>query len=189
VDSSSLRHILPDAFNTGSVRLITRGPGTARIVVTGTDTLYTPDTTNVVVVTAPAITLSPATETLGTGQELTNYRAFIPNGVADTTRVALVLSDTTVAGLSTDTVRINPGATISPAFTVFARNVVASIQLTASAPGFTQGTSTLIVGIPRLFVSSTTQGYVGQGPINLSVSTRDQTNTVRAVHDTLTITL
>lgn len=190
VDSSSLRRILPNASSTTpSVRLIARGPGTARIRVMGTDSLYTTDSTNVVVVTAPAITVSPASEALGTGQQNASYRVFIPNGVADTTRVALTLSDTTVAGLSTDTAKINPGTTFSPLFTVFAKNVIASIQLTASAPGFTQGASTLIVGVPQLFVSATTVAYVGQPPLNLSVTTRDQTSQSQAVHDTLVLTL
>ena len=189
VDSTSLRRILPGASNTGQVRLIARGPGTARIIVAGTDSLYRPDTTNVVVVTAPAIAIVPLSVTLGTGQQDRVFRAFIPNGVADTTRIALTLSDTSVAGLSTDTIAINPGQTQSPLFTVFAKQVIASIQLTASAPGFTQGTSTIIVGTPQLFVNTSTTGYVGQGPINVAISTRDQTSTNREVHDTLVITL
>ncbi len=189
VDSTSLWQIPANRSSITNIRLIVRGPGTAQIIVTAPNTTYRPDTTNIVVATAPTITLSPASVTLGTGQQFTSYRAFIPNGVVDTTKIALTVSDTAVAGFSTDTVRINPGGTNSPTFTVFAKNAVASVQLKGTAPGFTEGTSVLIVNTPQIFVSSTTTGLVGAGSRTFSVITRDEVGSTRAVRNPLAITL
>ncbi len=191
VDSTSTWRIPADRSSV-SVRLIVRGPTQAqgvRILVDAPNTIYKPDTSNVVVTTAPAITLSPQSRTLGTGQQYPFYRAQIPNGVVDTTRVALAVSDTSVAGFSSDTVLINPGRTFSSNFTVFAKDTVASVQMTGTAPGFTQGTSVLIVNNPQLEVSTTNTGFVGEGSKSFVVYTEDETGSVNEVRDPLTVTL
>jgi hypothetical protein len=187
VDSTPIWNIPAERTNT-SIRLIASGPGTAQIIVEAADP-WKHDTTNVVVVTAPAVTLNPASLTLGTGQQYSSYRAYIPNGVADTTYVGLVVSDTAVAGFSTDTVKIPPGSTYSPYFTVFAKSIVASVQITATAQGFSEGTSVLIVNTPTLDINTTTTGYVGGPSATLTVYTDDETGDNRDVWNDLEITL
>ncbi len=147
VDSTPIWNLPAQSSSISNIRLIASGPGTAQIIVSAADP-WKHDTTNVVVVTAPAVAINPASMTLGMGQQYPSYRVTIPNGVADTTYVALEVSDTSVAGFSSDTVQIPPGQTYSGYFTVYAKNTVASVQITATAPGFTQGTSVLIVQTP-----------------------------------------
>jgi len=192
VDSTTVYRILPDQTFIYAPRVITRAPGIARIRLTAANAsgsiVYIPDSTGAIVVTAPAITLSPSSFTLGKGQQYRSYSASIPNRVATPTPVALSLSDTTVAGLSSDTVVIAAGSQFSPSFTVFAKSKVASIQLVGTATGFTQGTSVVIVNNPKLSVSAGTSGYVGQAPLSFSVQTTDETGGGREVHDTLPVT-
>ncbi|MGH7703795.1 MAG: beta strand repeat-containing protein, partial [Gemmatimonadales bacterium] len=191
-DSAVVR-VLPNNSGVSTSNLRVVGPGTARIIVGAPG--YIPDTTNVLVATAPAISISPNSVTLGTGQQQRFFNAFIPNPVTDTTRVALALSDPTVAGIEDltgtpiDTVLILPGSTFSTSFTVFAKNTVASIALTATAPGFSQGNGVIIVGTPQFQVNTSTTGFVGQDSVNFSLSTLDQTGGGQEVHDTLTVTL
>jgi hypothetical protein len=187
VDSTSIWNI-PARQSSMYVRLIARGPGTAQIIVDAADP-WKDDTTNVVVVTAPSITLNPSNYTLGAGQQYRYFDARIPNGVADTTYVALHVSDTSVAGFSPDTVIILPGDTYSPDFTVYAKDKVASVQLTATAPGFTQGQAVLVVQEPQLYVSSTTTGYVGGPSRNFNVYTGDETGDYNEVRNALNVTL
>jgi hypothetical protein len=195
IDSTAVYRILPNQSTVSIPRMITVGPGIARVIMTATTAggaapiTYIPDTTAAVVVTAPAITLNPASFTMGKGQQYRSYYAQIPNGVATPTKVALVLSDTTVAGLSTDTVTIAAGATTSPAFTVFGKNKVASIQLTGSATGFTQGNAVVVVNNPLLSVNPTTTGYVGQGSIAFYTYATDETGSTREVSAPLALTL
>ncbi len=175
-------------------RIIVAGPGSAQIIVNAPGN-YKPDTTAVTVATAPAITILPSSLTLGTGQQSRSYRAIIPNGVATVTRVGLGFSAPGVAGfdnvLAGDTVEIPVGQTTSSSFTVFAQNQVASVNVTAGAPGFTGGTSVLIVNNPQLSASASGQVYVGQGAGSgfLSVSTRDETGSTREVRNPLAVTL
>ena len=187
VDSTSVWNMPADSY-VRYIRLIARGPGTAQIIVSAPDP-WKHDTTNVVVVTAPALSLTPENLTLGTGQQYTSYRVTIPNGVADTTHVALTVSDTTIAGFSTDTVSIPPGSRYSPYFAGFAKSTVASVQLTATAPGFTQGTAVLIVNTPRFNVSTGTTGYVGGPSQDFNIYTMEQTGNNRPVWEALGVSL
>ncbi len=192
VDSTTVWRITPDQSYVYVPRVITRAPGIAKIRLTAANAsgsiVYIPDSTGAIVVTAPAITVSPPSYTLGKGQQLRSYQVSIPNAVASPTTVRLALSDTTVAGLSADTVVIPANGRFAPAFTVFAKNKVASIQLLATATGFTQGTSVVIVNNPKLNVSTITSAYVGQAPLNFSVFASDENGSGREVHDTLAVT-
>jgi hypothetical protein len=99
------------------------------------------------------------------------------------------VSDTAVAGFSTETVRIPPGERYSEYFTVYAKDVVASVQIKATATGFTEGTSVLIVQTPQLDVSSSNRGYVGGPSINLNLYTEDEAGYNRRVWNDLDVTL
>ena len=186
VDPTFTQRIDKDQSSSPSFRIFVRGPGTARLRVSAPG--YIADSTGLVVATAPAITINPSSLTLGTGQQNRFYYVQIPNGAAGTTKVAIARSDTSVAGVSSDTVSIPPGSIYSNQFTVYAKQKVASIQLTATAPGFTQGTSVLIVNTPKLQNSVGTTAYVGQPSMSFTTYTEDQTGTIQEVHDTITVT-
>ena len=193
VDSTPVWRI-PSGGSSVSPRIIVAGPGSAQIIVSA-PAPYKHDTTAITVATAPALTLSPTSQTLGTGQQYRFYQARIPNGVAGVTKVALEVSDPAIAGfanvLAGDTVEIQQGLTTSNSFTVFANNQVASVEVKATAAGFTEGTSVLIVNNPRLSASATTQLYVGQaaGSGFLTASTLEETGSTREVASPLTVTL
>jgi hypothetical protein len=186
VDSTSVWRVVAGSYYT-TPRLIVRGPGTAQVIVSAPGP-YKPDTTNLVVATAPALTITPSSITLGTGQQYRYYYVYIPNGVADTTLVTLSVSDTSVAGFSTNTIDILPGHTSSSYFAVYGKNTVASVQITATAPGFTQGTGVVIVNKPQLRLYTNTTGYVGGPSTAFSLNTADETGSDREVWNALSVT-
>ena len=172
---------------TGRVRVV--GAGTARIVAADTSGRMAPDTSNLVTVTGPALRFYyGGTITTGMRQRAStpDYVA-IPNPLAQPLTVTLESSDPRVA-TPTASVTIPAGATTAP-FNVTGGDTVGTIQLVAKATGYSQATTTVQVGAPRLFLSTSTSATTTTAPGAITVYLQDHVGNYREAADSFTVAL
>jgi len=172
------------------VRVIFVGSGSARLRYASPNFLG--DSTPLVTVTGPTLSLSQgANQTVGVGQLLSgspSQYVTVNNPVQGSPLVVQLLkSDSTLPPanqaftVSPTFVTIPVGATASNNFEVQGNSIGAAV-LTARATGYSQATSNVSVGQPRLSVSAATLNVsVGQAPAPVTVYAVDQTGTIRYV--------
>jgi plastocyanin len=179
-----------------NVRVIFVGSGSARLRYSSPGFLN--DSTPLVTVTGPTLHLSQgANQTVGVGQLLSaspNQRVTVDNPVQGSPLVVQLLkSDSTLLPanqaftVSSSSVTIPIGATASNTFEVQGNSIGAAV-LTARATGYSQATSNVSVGQPRISLSSPTLNVsVGQAPALVTVYTVDQTGATRYVATALAV--
>jgi len=168
------------------------GGGTARVIVSAPG--FQPDTTPVITVTGPTLHLAYANITVGTGQVFQNQYVYVDNNVTGQPLVVrLAKSDSTLPPasqaftLSTDSVVIPVGSSFSPAFDITGQTIGAA-QLIARATGYSQATTNVSVGQPRLVAGVANLTLpIGGVPSTVFVSAADQNGIGRAVASDLTV--
>lgn len=147
-------HILKDAYY-ASPTVTVMGPGTASMTYSDSaGSGYLPATTNTVTVIGPALTLANGSPVLGMRQRggtNTSY-VYAPNAVTSPLVVNLVSTDPRVATVPAS-VTIPNGSNIAY-FEVTALDTLGTIQIQASALGYTAANMNVQVTQPRFVVST-----------------------------------
>jgi len=172
------------------------GSGTARIIVTAPG--FGADTMAPVTVTGPSLAFSlGANQTLGVGQlfnQTASQYVSVSNAVTGSPLVVQLLkSDSTLPPanqaftVSPATVTIPVGGTSSNFFEVQGNSIGAAV-LTARASGYSQATTNLSIGQPKLVLAPPTIALaVGQAPAPVTVYPEDQGGFNRYVAAVLTV--
>ena len=165
--------ILKNTYYTStSVNVV--GPGSATITYSDSaGTGYVSATTGSVTVTGPAFGISNATPVLGLRQSGGQYSAdvYTQYAVAESLVVRLSSSDPRVVTVP-DSVIIPTGSYYAY-FPITSQDTVGTIQITASATGYTNATSNVQVTLPKFVVYATSSLYTTSQPSSISVYAAD----------------
>mgnify|MGYP000010220223 CR=1 FL=1 len=166
------------------------GPGSASI--TWTDSLvtgYGSLASNAVTVTGPALTFVNSAPVLGMRQNQAGSGAYvtIPNAIGAPLVVRLLSTDVSVATVP-DSVIILPGSSFAYV-DIRARDVVGTVQIQATALGYSSANTTQQVTTPRFLISTTTSIRTTQTPQNITIQAADANGTAHYVWEPVTVTL
>ena len=179
-----------------NVRVVFVGSGTARLRYTAPG--FQGDSSPLVTVTGPTLNLNiGANQTLGVGQVLAptpSQYVYVNNPVTGAPLVVQLLkSDSTLPpanqafAISPSSVTIAVGNTSSGYFEVQGNSIGAAV-LTARASGYSQATTSIQIGQPKLAISQQTLNLsVGQAGAQVNVFAEDQSSATRYVAAALTI--
>lgn len=188
--STSSVRILPTATNT-SAQVSFVGPGTASITVSDSaGTGYSSATTNTVTVTGPSLSLYNGTPKLGMRQHNGSNSAYVsvPNNIVGTPLVVyLTSSDPSVVSVQ-DSVII-PVGTYYAYFRVTAHDAVATVQITATATGYSSASTNQQVTAPRFVISSTSSMRRTQSPATVTVYATDADGNQHPVTENVVVRL
>ena len=164
------------------------GPGSA--TMTYTDSLatgYGSVTSNAVTVTGPSLSFYNARPVLGMRQYGLGTSAYvsIPNAIASPLVVRLLSTDPTVATV--------PDSVIIPAnqnyvyVDIRAQDVVGTVQIQATALGYTSASTTQQVTAPRFLLYLSTTVRTTQAPTNITVQAADASGNAHYVWEPVTV--
>ncbi len=182
--------ILPGQQNTnGSAAFV--GVGTGQLIVS--DSLgngYASDTTNVVTVTGPSLSLTNNSPKLGMRQNNGASGAYVqvPNNIAGSPLVVYLASSDPAVATVPDSVII-PVGTYYAYFQIAAHDVVGTIQISANAGGYAPASVNQQVTAPRFVVAAPTSVRVTQNPPTITVSAADADGTVHYTNEPVVVTL
>lgn len=168
------------------------GPGTARMFfLDSAGTGYLPDTTNnAVTVTGPSLTLQNGRPRLGMRQNgaMSSSYVQVPNNITGSPLVVRLLStDPSVASVP-DSVVI-PVGTYYAYFQITAHDVVGTVQIQATAPGYSPATVNQEVTAPRFVISVPTSLRTTSPPQGIYVGAADASGTQHYVNENVVVTL
>lgn len=166
------------------------GPG-SNATVTYTDsagTGYQPTTTSGMTVVGPGLSIS-GIHMLGMRQSggVNSGYVQVPNTLGSPLTVNLVSTDTRVVTV--------PATVIIPAgqyyayFEIVAKDTVGTIQVQATATGYTQTSMNVQVTLPRFYLSVNTQTRTTGGPQGFSVQATDANGNIHYPTENVTVTL
>lgn len=167
------------------------GPGSA--AMTYSDSLgtgYQPATTNIVTVTGPSLGIGNSASVLGMRQNGGPTSAYIsvPNSITGSPLVVtLASSDPTVVQVPAS-VTIPVGSNTAY-FQVTALDIVGTIQITATAPGYGGATSSVQVTQPRFNISSSSSVNTTSPPATIYVYATDANGNSHYVNENVVVTL
>jgi hypothetical protein len=166
------------------------GPGTGSITYSDSAlTGYAPITTNAITVTGPSLFLSNGSPVLGMRQRsFSNYNyVYTQNAVAAPLVVNLLSTGTRVA---TVPATVTIPATLNYAyFDVTAQDTVGTIQIQATATGYSAAAMNVQVTQPRFLVSTSGQIYTTSAPQVITVYAADANNTPHYTTEDVVVTL
>ena len=167
------------------------GPGSASITYSDSaGTGYHPDTTNTVTVTGPSLVFNSSSSALGMRQTSgsNGYYVYAANNVATPLVVHLLSTGTRVATV--------PDSVIIPAnsnyvyFGVTGQDTVGTIQITATATGYSSPTPmTVQVTPPQFAISTSTQLYTTSGRTGMTIYAEDQFGTQHYTTENVVVSL
>lgn len=168
------------------------GPGSARMFfLDSAGTGYLPDTTdNAVTVTGPSLTLVNSRPRLGMRQNgaMSSSYVSVPNNITGNPLVVRLLStDPSVASVP-DSVVI-PVGTYFAYFQITAHDVVGTVQIQATAPGYSPATVNQEVTAPRFVLSVPASLRTTSGPQSVYVGAADASGTQHYVNENVVVTL
>jgi hypothetical protein len=166
------------------------GPGTGTMTwVDSLGTGYDSITSNTVTVTGPSLTFTNSYPVLGMRQHRLGTGAYvsIPNVIGSPLVVRLVSTDPAVATVP-DSVIIPVGLTYAYV-DIRAQDVVGTVQLQATALGYTSAVTTQQVTAPRFIISTTPTVRTTQLPTSVSVQAADANGNAHYVWEPVTVTL
>jgi uncharacterized protein YjdB len=174
-----------------STRAIVAGPGTGASITysDSAGTGYQPATTGTITVTGPSLGLYNSTTVLGmrqTGGQYSAY-AYTPNSVTAPLVVRLRSTDTRVVTIP-DSIIITTGSSYTY-FPVTAMDTVGTIQVQATAVGYSAATMSVQVTVPHLVINTTTQINTTSGRRGLNVYAYDASGYSHYVTEPVTVTL
>ena len=155
---------IPKGQQNASTRIIYVGVGTANITYSDSIGGYAPTTTNDVTVSGPALNIAGGTGILGMRQQtqMGQYYVSSPNNVGTPLVVNLLSTGTRVATVPA-TVTI-PANSNSAYFTITAQDTVGTIQIQATATGYTATSLNMQVTPPKFVVSFGTPPFYSTTP-------------------------
>jgi len=165
------------------------GVGTASITYSDSaGSGYLPATTNAVTVTGPALQIYQGHTMIGMRQKtVNNFYIYTPNAVTTPLTVNLVSTGPRVATV--------PASVTIPAgnsyvyFDITAQDTVGTIQIQASATGYTPTSVNMQVTVPRFRISTNSSRYTTSGPSQLTVYATDANGSTHYVTENVTVTL
>lgn len=168
------------------------GPGTARMFyLDSAATGYRPDTTdNAVTVTGPSLSLVNSRPRLGMRQNgaMTSSYVQVPNNITGNPLVVRLLStDPSVASVP-DSVVI-PVGTYYAYFQITAHDVVGTVQIQATAPGYSPATVNQEVTAPRFVLTVPTSLRTTSPAAAVYVGAADASGTQHYVNENVVVTL
>ena len=176
-------------YTTTLIRYV--GAGTASMTYTDSlGTGYTSTaTTNTVTVTGPSLSLYNGTATLGMRQNGGPNAAYvqIPNAIPTPLVVNLVSTDPTVATVPA-TVTIPPNVGYAY-FTILAQDVVGTVQIQATAVGYSGATFNQQVTAPKFLVNVPATLNTTSPPATITLYAADAAGTAHYVNEPVTIAL
>lgn len=188
--SQASYRILPTVTNV-SAQVSFVGPGSAAIIISDSAGVgYGGDTTNVVTVTGPSLSLYNGTPNLGMRQHNGNSGAYVsvPNNIVGSPlTVYLTSSDPSVVSVQ-DSVVI-PVGTYYAYFRVTAHDAVATVQITATAVGYASASVNQQVTAPRFVITSNSSMRRTQGPVAVTVYATDADGNQHPVTENVVVRL
>jgi hypothetical protein len=165
------------------------GPGSAAIIFSDSAGVYRPDTTNTVTVTGPSFTLYSSSSVLGMRQTDGPFSSFvyIANTIGTDLVVNLLSTSTRVATVPA-TVTIPAGQHYGY-FGVTSQDTVGTIQIQASATGYTTVTTNVQVTQPKFIVSTATNLATTSFATPLYVYAADANGSTHQTTENVTVTL
>ena len=183
--------ILKDSY-VGTTGFQFVGPGTATITYSdsgGAGIAYTAVTSNTVTVTGPSLSIASGNGMLGTGQHTAvnaNY-VYLPNLIGAPLKVALVSTDPRVATVP-DTVVV-PAGSYYAYFTITAQDTIGTVQIQATAVGYTPSSVNMQVTKPKFIISANTSLYTTSPPGYMYVYAADENGNGHVVNSDLVVKL
>src|SRR5258708_6491631 len=186
---STYFHIIKDTYYS-SPRIIYTGVGTATITYSySANSGYLPTTTGTYTVTGPALTIAGGNGMLGMRQQTSSgqYYVYTPNAVGTPLTVNLVSTDTTVASV--------PASVVIPAnqtyayFTITARDTIGTIQIQATATGYSATSVNMQVTQPKFFFGWNSTLNTTSLPSQFTVYAADQNGSTHYVAKPVTVIL
>ena len=166
------------------------GPGTARMIYSDSaGSGYQPDSTNTVTVTGPSLVINGGAGMLGVRQVTSpnQYYVYTVNNVTAPLTVNLVSTDPRVATVPAS-ITIPTGQNYQY-FDISAQDTIGTIQIQATATGFSLGTVNMQVTVPKFVISASSSVYTTSGPQGITVYAVDQNGTTHYVSQAVTVTL
>ena len=182
--------ILKDAYYANSgFQFI--GAGTATITYSDSaNTGYRSVTSPAVTVTGPSLSIAGTNPgMLGTGQHTSSgqYYVYLPNAVGAPLTVSLVSTDPRVA--SVDASVTVPAGQSYAYFTITARDTIGTVQIQATATGYTAAATNMQVTKPILIFNTPLSAYQTTPPNYIYVYSADANGNVHLVNADLAVTL
>ena len=167
------------------------GPGTATITYSDSaNSGYLPATTGVVTVTGPTLTIIGGNPgVLGTGQHTSvgQYYVLLPNAVGAPLTVSLVSTDPRVATVD-NSITIPAGQSYAY-FTITAQDTIGTVQIQATATGYTASSTNMQVTKPMFVISTPTSVYQTTPPNYVVVYATDANGSQHLVNADVVVTL
>ncbi|HXY18968.1 MAG TPA: Ig-like domain-containing protein [Gemmatimonadales bacterium] len=170
--------------------VIVVGPGTASVTFSDSaGTGYQPVTTNTITVTGPSLYLNYSSLVLGNRQTTgpTSIYVYTTNSVATPLTVHLLSTGTTVATVPDSVVIL--ANTNYAYFTVTGQDTIGTVQIQASATGYTAATASVEVTRPKFVISATTQLNTTSPRTALYVYAEDANGTTHYTAENVVVTL
>ena len=167
------------------------GPGTATITYSdSSNSAYRAVTSGPVTVTGPTLTIAGANPgQLGTRQHTSvgQYYVALPNAVGAPLTVSLVSTDPRVATVD-NSVTIPAGQSYAY-FTITAQDTIGTVQIQATATGYTATSTNMRVSKPMFVLSTPTSTYTTTPPNYVLVYAADADGTQHLVNADVVVTL
>ena len=164
------------------------GPDTARLTFSDSAGLYTGVSTNLVTVTGPSLRMSTATSKLGMRQYSTDRYVHVDNTVTGSPLVVYLISTDTNVATVPDSVIIPVGSYYAY-FRMEAQDTVGTIQIQATATGYSPVNTQLQVTEPKFVLSTSTTRNTTSPPTTLTVYATDADGNSHYVAEDVTVTL
>ena len=166
------------------------GPGTANMTYSDSaGTGYLPTTTNSVTVTGPSLALSNGATMLGMRQHAgtTSSYVHVPNNVAAPLVVNLISTDTRVATVPAS-VTI-PAGSYYAYFDVTAQDTVGTIQIQATATGYSAAAMNVQVTEPKFVISTATQLNTTSPKYSITIYATDANGNAHYTNENVVVSL
>ena len=167
------------------------GVGSARIIYSDSaGTGYRPDTTNLVTVTGPSLTIccgNPGRLGMRQRTSVNQYYVQLPNNVAAPLVVSLTSTDPRVATVPA-TVTV-PAGSYYAYFTITAQDTLGTIQIQATATGYSATSVNMQVTAPKFLISTSTNRNTTSGSSTFYVYAADALGTQHDVTENVVVTL
>ena len=185
-ESAYVHIVKGQSFRYTTVRFV--GPGSATITFSDSAGLYRPVTTNSVTVTGPSLRLSTTSYRLGMRQYDPNQYVATSNPVTGSPLVVRLRSTDTRVATVPDSVIIPVGSNFAY-FRTTAQDTVGTIQIQATATGYSPVNAQLQVTQPRFLVYTPGSANTTSPPQYLHVYAADAFNTSHPVNEDVVVTL